>query len=358
MAEFADEKTEDPTPRRRQEARKDGNVAKSQDLTAACMLLASVIALRFVGMRMLTGLKQLLHVTLSSSQIDNPTRADDLGGLFSFSSYMFVSSMMPLVLAVTAIGLLVVVGQVGFLVTTKPLEPNITKLSPLKGLKNMFSARAGMRLAMSLCKIFLLAALAALIIVDDLPLIIQIGDLQVGQAFTASASLVFSLALKLAALLLILGIIDYTFQKWQRERDLRMTKQELKDEMKQMEGDPMTRQRRARVARQLAMQRISQAVPKADVVVTNPTHFAVALQYESSHMNAPRVIAKGADFMAIRIRQIAAAHGIPIVERKPLARALYFGVDIGGEIPPEHYNAVAEILAYVYRLGNRQAQPA
>ena len=354
MAEFADEKTEAPTPRRRQEARKDGNVAKSQDLTAAFMLLAGVIALKIFGMRVLIGLKQLIEVSLTCNQIDNPTKADDLGGLFTYTGYMFVTALMPLVLAVTAVGLVVVVSQVGFFVTPKPLQPNLSKLSPLKGVKNMFNARAGMRLVMSLCKITMLATLAVFIIIDDLPLIIQIGDLQVGQAFTASASLLFSLALKLAALLLILGIIDYSFQKWQREKDLRMTKQELKDEMKQMEGDPLTKQRRTRVARQLAMQRIAQAVPKADVIVTNPTHFAVALEYKAEQMNAPRVLAKGADFMAIRIKQIAVSHGIPIVERKPLARALYFGVDVGQEIPPEHYNAVAEILAYVYRLGTRK----
>jgi len=148
--------------------------------------------------------------------------------------------------------------------------------------------------------------------------------------------------------------VDYGFQRWNRERDLRMTKQEGKEELRRMEGDPLVKQRRFRVARQLSLQRISQAVPKADVVVTNPTHFAVALQYQSKSMRAPKVVAKGADFLAHRIRQIAIAEGVPIVERKELARGLYYAVDIGQEITPQFYGPVAEILAYVYRLAGRK----
>jgi flagellar biosynthetic protein FlhB len=185
--------------------------------------------------------------------------------------------------------------------------------------------------------------------------VLHIGELEVVQAFGAACELVYALAIKLAALLIVLAIIDYAFQRWKHEQDLKMSKQEVKEEMKRMEGDPLVKQRRARVARQLAMQRVAAAVPKADVVVTNPTHFAVALQYDTKSMRAPKVVAKGADFMAMRIRQIAAVHGIPIIERKPLARALYAGVEIGQEIPPEHYAAVAEILAYVYRLAGRKS---
>jgi flagellar biosynthetic protein FlhB len=145
------------------------------------------------------------------------------------------------------------------------------------------------------------------------------------------------------------------FQSWKREQDLRMSKHEVKEEMKRMEGDPLVKQRRTRVARQLALQRIGQAVPKADVVVTNPTHFAVALKYDNQSMRAPKVVAKGADFMAMRIRQLAVANGVPLVERKELARALYRTVEIGQEIPPEFFNAVAEILAYVYRLSGKRS---
>ncbi len=147
---------------------------------------------------------------------------------------------------------------------------------------------------------------------------------------------------------------DYIYQRWQRSRDLRMSKQEIKEEMRRMEGDPQMKARRARVARQLALQRINQSVPRADVVVTNPTHYAVAMQYDSKTMKSPKVVAKGADFLAMRIRQIAMANGIPLVERKAVAQALYKGVEVGQEVPPEFYNAVAEILAYVYRLSGRK----
>ena len=162
------------------------------------------------------------------------------------------------------------------------------------------------------------------------------------------------LALKLAVLLLVLALLDYAFQRWQHERDLRMSKQEVKEDMKRMEGDPLVKQRRTRVARQLALQRIGQAVPNADVVVTNPTHFSVALKYDAKTMTAPKVIAKGADFLALRIRQIAVANGVPMVERKEIAQALYKTVEVGQEVPPQLYSAVAEVLAYVYRLGGRK----
>ncbi len=257
-----------------------------------------------------------------------------------------------------AVGLVATIGQVGFLVTPQPLTPSLNKISPLRGLQNIFNARGGIRLVMSLAKVLIISAVAGWVIYADFGAILHLGELEIVHAFGAACELVYGLALKLAALLLVLGIIDYCFQKWQHERDLMMSKQEVKEEMKRMEGDPMIKQRRSRVAKQLAEQRTAQAVPQADVIVTNPTHFAVALRYESGSMHAPKVIAKGADYLALRIRQIAIVHEIPIVERKPLARALYHGVEVGQEIPPEHYAAVAEILAYVYRISGATAQSA
>ena len=358
MAEDQGEKTEPPTQRRRDEARQDGNVAKSMDLTAACTLLAGIIVLDLLGRRLLDGLLAMLKLTLSGDHGANPTRAGDLAGLAMFSIDLLSKTVLPLILCTAAVGLAATVGQVGFLVTLKPLTPNFNKLSPLKGAQNLFNARGGVRLLMSLLKVVVIGAVAAIVIWQDMGAIVHLGELAVVQAFAAAAEIVYNLALKLAALLLILGIIDYAFQKWQHERDLKMSKHEVKEEMKRMEGDPMTKQRRSRVAKQLAEQRTAQSVPKADVVVTNPTHFAVALQYDSDEMHAPKVIAKGADYLASRIRQIAVVHGIPIVERKPLARALYSGVEVGHEIPPEHYATVAEILAYVYRISGTRKQSA
>lgn len=350
MAESGEEKTEDPTPRRRQEAREDGNIPRSSDLSASLSLLASIVLLHWVGMHLFDAMRRTVSMMLAAEHAPNPTRPTDLMGLASFSGYMLSTGLLPIILAITAVGVLATVGQVGFILTGKPLAPSFNKLSPLKGAKNLVNLRAAMRLLMSLGKIAILAAVAITSIVYDLPWIIQMGQLHLAPAFTVGCAMFYSLALKLAGILVFLAVMDYAYQRWQHEQDLRMSKQEVKEEMKRMEGDPMIKQRRSRVARQLAMQRTAAAVPQADVIVTNPTHFSVALKYDSASMRAPKVIAKGADLLAMRIRQIAASHSIPIVERKPLARALYHNIEVGQEIPPEHYAAVAEILAYVYRV--------
>ncbi|MEX0655210.1 MAG: flagellar biosynthesis protein FlhB [Phycisphaeraceae bacterium] len=351
----AGEKTEAPTPRKREEARREGNVPKSTDLNAACALLAAVVLMYMLGRRMFGGLKTHLEVMLSASRDGNPTRPDDLLSIGSFTLNILTSAVLPLMIAIAAVVLLVAVGQVGFLVTLKPVTPSFSKLSPVRGIKNMTNARAAMRFVMSLCKLTVIAGLAAFLIYNDLPQILVLPQLAAGQAFAVACQITFLLALKLSALLIVLAILDFSFQRIQHERELKMSKQEVKDEMKKMEGDPLTKQRRSRVARQLAMQRMAQQVPQADVIVTNPTHYAIALKYDAQTMRAPKLVAKGADFMAMRIRQIAALNAIPIVERKELARALYANVDVGQEVPPEHYTAVAEIMAYVYRLSGRKS---
>lgn len=348
------EKTEAATPRRRAEAREEGNVARSPDLTAAAMLFGGIVLLHAMGIHVFGAMKVAMESILEPGWTANPTRPDDLYELLWFAVRMLASAAGPIILAIGAIGILMTAGQVGFLFTLKPLMPKLSKLSPAKGLNNFADSRAAMRLAMSLAKVVLIGAVAMALIYSDVEAILHIGELDIVPAFAAACELVYALGLKLAAILLVLAIADYAFQRWKREKDLKMSKQELKEELKRMDGDPLVKQRRARVARQLAMQRIASAVPKADVIVTNPTHFAVALQYESGQMRAPKVVAKGADFMAMRIRQLAAIHGVPIVERKALARALYASVEVGQEIPPEHYTAVAEILAYVYRMADRK----
>lgn len=354
MGESNFEKTEAPTAHRLSEARQQGNVARSGDLTAACVLLAAVVLLYSLGFKALTGMKVLTQAMLGNEFSANPTRVDDLDVLVTFVGRVMLEAVAPLCLGMMAVALLASVGQVGLLFTLKPLEWNLGKISPLQGVKKLLDARAGMRLVMSLGKIGVVAAVAGLVIYGDLPRIISLAELSLLPMFRLACELVYDLALKLAAVLLVLALLDYAFQKWQYQRDMRMTKQEIKEEMKRMDGDPLMKQRRTRVARQLALQRIGQAVPQADVVVTNPTHFAVALRYDSKKMRAPKVVAKGADFLAMRIRQLAIANDVPIVERKELARALYQTVEVGQEVPPQFYTAVAEILAYVYRIGGRR----
>jgi flagellar biosynthetic protein FlhB len=353
MAENDQERTEAPTPRRRQEARQQGNVARSMDLTAAIALLAAVLLLDFLGTRIMHQLQSSLTLMLGPG--GNPTRVDDAHQVLWSCGRMFVAAAAPLVLGLSAVALLATLGQVGFLFTTQSLEPNWSRLDVFRGLAGLFNARSGLRAIMSLAKVAAILALAGWLVIGQIPAMVALAEHTPLAIFQIVCGMVYSLALKLAALLLILGLADYGIQYWQRERDLRMTKQELKEELKRMDGDPAMRQRRLRVARQLILQRLHHAVPRAHVVVTNPTHYAVALRYEPETMKAPKVVAKGADLMAQRIRQLAAIHGVPLVERRDLARALYRGVDVGREVPPQFYHAVAETLAYVYRLSGRRS---
>ena len=349
------EKTEAPTANRLRKAREEGNVARSTDLTAALMLLASVVLLYMISAQLFDAMSAVLYRLLSSTDASNPTRSDDLGSITTYLMNLMGWTVMPFLLAIAGIGMLVTAGQTGLMLTGKPLVPKLSKLNPLAGVKRLFDARAMIRLVMSLGKVIIIATVATVMIMMEIDAIAALPTMTIGAATVASAHMTFMLALKLAALLVILALLDFAFQKYQHTKDQRMTKQELREELKQMDGDPLMKQRRARVARQLAMQRMAQAVPNADVVITNPTHLSIALRYDSENMRAPKVLAKGADFMAMRIRQIATANGVPLVERKPLARALYSSVEVGDEVPEEHYAAVAEILAYVYRLSGKVA---
>jgi flagellar biosynthetic protein FlhB len=352
MADEFGEKTEAPTPRRRQEAREEGNIPRSTDLTAALMLLGAVLLLGMFGRRMFGAMESMVASMLNPG--DPMVKVGDLGPLISSGLHFAAQMLAPIALGVMVLGVVANMVQVGFSLTGKPLVPKFSKISPVRGLKQIFSLRGLVRLGMSMAKVAAVSAIAIMLIIDDFPLVLALIHLESLPLLAAAGGLVYALAIKIALLLLVLAIIDYSYQKWQHEQDLRMSKQEIKEEYKKMEGDPLVKQRRARVARQLAMQRMAYDVPKADVIVTNPTHFAVALKYDSTNMAAPKVIAKGADFMAMRIRQIAAANEIPIVERPPLARTLYRHVAVGQEIPAQHYAAVAEILAYVYRLSGRK----
>jgi flagellar biosynthetic protein FlhB len=349
------EKTEAPTARRLREAREEGNVARSTDLTAALMLLAAIILLYMLSTRLFEAMAAVLHRLLGSVDAINPTRSDDLGPLMNYLLGLMGWTILPFLIAIAGVGMLVTAGQTGLMLSGKPLIPKFSKINPLSGVKRLVDARAAIRLVMSLGKVAIIAAVATIMIMSEIDAIAALPTMTIAAATSVAAHMTFMLALKLAALLVILALLDFAFQKYQHTKDMRMTKQEVKQEMKDMDGDPLMKQRRARVARQLAMQRMAQQVPQADVVITNPTHLSIALRYDSDNMRAPKVIAKGADFMAMRIRQIATANGIPLVERKPLARALYSSLEIGEEVPEEHYAAVAEILAYVYRLSGKVA---
>jgi len=349
------ERSEEPTPRKLRQAREEGNVARSTDLTAAMMLLATIVLLYAFGKRLFEAMGASLHRLIGAVDAQNPTRADDLGSIGSYLVHLLGWTLLPLLVTIAAVGVLITASQTGLMLTGKPIVPKFSKVNPLSGVKRLVDARAAVRLIMSLGKVAIISAIATLLIMMEINEIAALPMMTVGAATATVAHMSFMLALKLAGVLVILALLDFWFQKYQHIKDLKMTRQEVKQEMKDMDGDPTMKQRRARVARQLAMQRTAQQVPNADVVITNPTHLSIALRYDAENMRAPKVIAKGADLMAMRIRQIATANGIPLVERKPLARAMYNSVEVGDEVPEEHYAAVAEILAYVYRLSGRMA---
>jgi flagellar biosynthetic protein FlhB len=357
MAESTGDKTEAPTPRRRLEARQQGNIARSHDLTSAVLLIGALFLMKWFGPKVVFTLRDLLAQALSGPSLSNfnPIEA---GGQIVHGLAKVSVAIAPLLGGAVFIVIVVNVAQVGFNFTPQRLAINFAALNPIRGWTKMFSfGQGGLQLVMNLLKVALVTLLAWSAISGRLEQIIAVQRLSFLQIFALGADMVFSIGIRVGVLLLILAIIDYIYQRFRIERSLRMTKAEVKDEMRSMEGDPIVKQRRKQVAFQRAMQRLKKDVPQADVVVTNPTHYAVALKYEESKMRAPRLVAKGVDFMAHRIRELAAEAGVTIIERPPLARAIYRMVDVGEEIPEEFYAAVAEILAYVYELTGKIRRP-
>lgn len=351
MATYADDRTEAPTPRRRQEARAKGQVARSHDLTSAVLLLAAFVGLYLFGPPLGRMLTAMIAAALS---IEGPPA--DLGPvryLVLETGAELSRNLLPLLGAMFVIGVAVLFFQVGPLLTWQPITPSFAKINPLSGIMRLFSARSAMMAAINFLKLLFVAGVAYFTLAGSAAAVLGATGLDFQDIIVLTATLTFELGMKLAAALLILALLDLLWQRHRHERDLRMTKEEVKDELRSMEGDPHIRRRRRQLQLQLALQRLRKDVPKADVIVTNPTHFAVAIRYDAETMTAPKVVAKGADYVALRIRQIAAEYGIPMVERKPLARSLYETVEVGQYIPEKFYRAVAEILAYIYELTGR-----
>jgi flagellar biosynthesis protein FlhB len=355
MAEELGEKTELPTSRRLTEARGRGQVAKSQDLSGAIDLIGGAIVLIVFGGFAVVTLGSMMKRILEWQTQGDPL---DIASLHSAALWAVGQAawiVIPMLLMMFAIAWIAQIMQVGVLFTSYPLQPKLERLNPVAGVKRLFNTRNLVKTIANTLKLVLIGIVATLVVWRHLPAVAALPNLPLLPAVYKLLLIALELTAWILLILLILGIIDYMYQRWQHTRDLRMTKQEVKDERRSMDGDPDIRARRLRMARDIALQRVQQAVPKADVIVTNPTHFSVALKYDQATMRAPRVVAKGVDYMAFRIRHVALASRVPIVERPPLARGLYWGVEVGQEIPAEYYEAVAEVLAYVYRIEGRAA---
>jgi flagellar biosynthetic protein FlhB len=342
------DRTEPASPKKRQDARQKGQVALSREIPSVMVLLGAMTIFYFAGSWMFSILVELTGSVLNQcGQFELEAEAMNL---FMWRIFRELLKMLiPLFGAAIVAGVIGNISQIGFMLTGKPLVPKFSKFNPINGIKRLFSLRSMVELIKALLKVLIVGGVAYLMLrgaMDQIPALVELDPMSI-LAFTGRVAL--KIGFYTCLVLVVLAGLDYVFQHWQHERDLRMSKQEVKDEYKQREGDPMVKSRIRSAQRQMAMQRMMESVPKATVIITNPTHLAIALKFERD-MPAPMVVAKGAGHIAERIRKIAEEHGIPIVEQKPLARMLYKQVAIDHYIPVDLYHAVAELLAYVYRL--------
>ncbi len=342
------ERTEPATPRKREEARRRGQAARSADLSSAAVLCAAVAAIGLFGSGLGGGLAGAVSGTLGNLAAADG-EADNLllhyGASVSSVALAFLPIALFVVSAAAAAGLL----QVGLLFAGAPLAPDPARLDPLRGLGRMFSARSLARLLGGLLKLAAVGAVAGFTIWGERARLAEAALLPLEEGLGLAGGTVSALALRTALVLLALGLVDYGYQRWQHERDLRMSRAELREELRRYEGDPAIKERRRAVQRQIALGRMVEGVARATVVITNPTDLAVAVEYDPERMAAPVVAAKGRRLLAERIHEAARANGVPVVERTELARALYRSTGVGGPVPPEHYAAVADVLAWVYR---------
>jgi len=345
-------KTEKPTPRRRQQAREKGSVARSQDLNSAVLLFGAALTLSMLGAGMIAGLGEILKSLLrQSGTMEFTQSATD--AMFKQQAIATFKLLLPFLLVIMLIGVLVNVTQVGFHISWQAAAPQWGRLNPINGFQRFFSVRALVELGKSILKL-LFVGLALYFSLKSAALQTPwLFYMAPEQVIGEIGRLLDDLFIAAAGALLIIGLADYAYQKYDLEQSLMMTKDEVKEEAKQQDGDPRVRGKIREIMIKSSLRRMMKKVPEADVIITNPIHLAVAIKYDRDKSSAPIVVAKGARKTAERIKEIAADNGIPIVENKPLAQALYKTVDIGMEIPVELYRAVAEILAYVYRIKNR-----
>ena len=347
------ERTEQATPKRLQEMREKGQVAKSREVPSVAILVASLLIFYFLGSAMIRDFMDLMKWSFANSA-HFEIQSGNLNWLLLELLRRGLKIVAPLFLALVAVGLLSNLLQVGFLFSTQAIAPKFSKLDPLKGFARMFSKQALVELIKSIFKVIIVGCVTYFTVKGELEQIIPLMDKEIWSVMSYIGSVCFKILLRTSWVLIVLAIIDYVFQKWDFKQEAKMTKQEVKDEFKQREGDPLIKSRVRQAQREMAKRRMMEAVPKADVVITNPVHLAIALEYNTQNMSAPQLTAKGSRLVAERMKAIAQEHNIPIVENKPLAQALFKGVEIGQEIPTVFYKAVAEVLSYVYRLKNKR----
>lgn len=350
MTSDKSDRTEKPTPKKLQDARKKGQVAQSREIPSAMILLASLVFFYFAGGVMFHRMGNLIadsYRQLNDAVLQDTMSASRLAGWCFEQSIMI---LIPLMLTLVAVGILANVSQFGFLIKEDALMPDFKKINPVSGIKRLVSLKSLVELSKSVFKILFVGLIAYAILKQDLEVIPTLMQMDVISIMAFTGQSAFKIAFFVCLGLIVLAATDFAYQRWQHHRELMMTKQEIKEERKQMEGDPQIKSRIRSMQIEMARRRMMEMVPEADVVITNPTHLAIAVQFDADTMAAPAVVAKGADHMAQRIREAAQESGVPLVENKPLARSLFKTTEIGDPIPVDLYQAMAEVLAYVYRL--------
>ncbi len=349
------EKTEDATSKKLSDSRKEGQVAKSAEISMAITLLALFVTMKifmgFIGERFLKTFSRFYQ--LIPRFADEGMNITNTQGLINQVIIETGIILAPFLLIGFAAAFLSNIIQFKWEVTAKPMMPKLNKLNPISGFKRMFSMNSVMQLVKSILKVVVISYVVYDTISNQAGVLYTLYDVTLNNALMILFDLIISLGIKISILMLAIGLVDFLYQKWKFKQDNKMTKQEVKDEYKNTEGDPKVKGQQKQRMMQAAQRRMMSSIPEADVVITNPTHFAVALQYEPGTGSAPKVVAKGADFLASKIKDIARENSVEIVEDKKLARMLYYNVNIGEEIPGELYKSVAEIIAYVYQLKNK-----
>jgi len=349
MAEQDDDKTEDPTSKRQEESREKGQLGRSTDLSAAIVMTMAMIGLYLLGGRMVD-----FHFGAAYQLLGNFARLELTPNNFEAqveaAFYYVLEGMYPFLLLLFIAAIVANVSQIGLMLTFKPLVPDFGKINPIKGLQNKFSMKTLVLALMNIAKALLIAWVSYAVLKHYWWQIFHLTGEDVRKSSALFVEVFFALAFFIVLTMLLLALADFFYQRWQNLQSMKMTKQEVKDEMRNMDGDPKIKQKRRQIQLQMSRQRMMKDVKDADVVITNPTHFSIAVKYDEATMRAPIIVAKGADLLALRIREIAKDQGIPLVENKPLARVLYKTVEVGDAIPQKLYKAVAEILAYVYQM--------
>ncbi|MGF2615664.1 flagellar biosynthesis protein FlhB [Rossellomorea vietnamensis] len=349
---FAGEKTEKATPKKRQDSRKKGQTAKSQDVNTAVILLAVFLFLTFSASYIGNIVFDLFRISFQDYMMMDLTQ--DSFMLIVMEVLQQVAILLgPIMLVALLAGIFSNYVQVGVMFTGEPLQPKLEKIDPIKGAKRIFSLRAIVELLKSILKIGFVGAITFVILWWNIEEVLLLSFKSTHDSLATMASLTVQMGIAASLALLFLSVFDYLYQKYDFEKNIKMSKQDIKDEHKNTEGDPLIKSKIKQRQREMAMRRMMQEVPEADVVITNPTHFAIALKYDESKSDAPYVVAKGVDYLAQKIKFIASENDVIMVENRPLARSLYDSAEIGDAIPEEFFKAVAEILAYVYRMKNQ-----